>query len=26
GRTLKARIRSTFVGGKLVTKDGQPAK
>ena len=26
GRTLKARIRSTFVGGKLVTKDGQPSK
>ena len=26
GRTLKGRIRSTFVGGKLVTKDGQPAK
>jgi dihydroorotase-like cyclic amidohydrolase len=26
GRTLKARIRSTFVGGQLVTKDGQPAK
>jgi len=26
GRTLKARVRSTFVGGRLVTKDGQPAK
>lgn len=26
GRTLKGRIRSTFVAGRLVTKDGQLAK
>ncbi len=26
GRTLHGRIRSTFVGGRLVTKDGQVAK